>query len=718
MALITQQFPNFLGGYNQQPDYQKPLGSLNEFKNFYPDYTYGATKRPGNQFISTLNVTNPENYYWFVYERTPSDTHIVAVGNGSLRVFDAFSGTEQTVDTTGTSSYLTITTPADAYRSFRHVQTDKGVFILNTEQTVTASTTNTSGTLTGVVTTMGELSSVTPTVGDIYFVTNTGEVNDDLYVIYNSDGAWEETTKPGESDGLNDTTMPHILVWNGSSFDFDAVGYSNRQVGALATNPQPSFVGNKLNNIFVYLNRIGFLSGSNVILSQPVRPDHTAFTAANSVDFYNQSTLVLSDADPIDISSATVRNVVLRSVLPARQGLVLFSASEQLLMYSESGLLTPGTATIRALSTFDANPDIEPVEIDNEFYFVGGTPPYNRYSSLIKMITRGLEEDPFITDTSKDVADWIPANLTQFFASSQEQIVGMFEGQSDTIYFFRRFKQDGELVMQNWFKWEMPFQVISCAVASSDLFMVGKDGSNTILTFTKLNASPLTDPVEGGGVISGVSLPVKPHLDLFTVASVASDGVTVTATDSTWVHDLDATVYAIITTNPLDTVPPLSSTIHDTIGSGFSVLLTNNNDGTFTSPEDLTAYSSSLIIGYTFEMKAVLPTLYFKTQTYNDYTGHLVISRIKIATSIAGAISFDIKQLGSPQFTTIQEVTDADTFYRSDEVAIAQDRTFTLPIHRKNNQFILSISSSSPYPVTLISMMWEGNYQPRSYARN
>lgn len=718
MALITQQFPNFLGGYNQQPDYQKPPGSLNEYKNFYPDFTYGATKRPGNQFVSSLNITSPENYYWFAYERTASETYVVAVGNGVLRVFNAFTGVEVSVTTTGTASYLALADATTAWKSFKHVITEKGVIILNTEQTVALSSNSISGTLTGTVTTMGELSSLTPSVGDIYFVTNTGEVNDDLYVIYTTDGAWEETAKPGEVNGMSIPTLPHVLQWTGSAFGLFPIGYSDRLVGAIATNPHPSFVGNTITNIFVYLNRIGFLSGANVVLSQPISPDNTSFVNANTVSFYNQSTLVQSDADPIDISAASVRNIVLRAVLPARQGLVLFAATEQLLLYSDSGIVTPGTATIRSLSTFDTNPDIEPVEIDNEFYFVGGTPPYTRYSSLIKMITRGLEEDPLLTDVSKDVADWIPARLTQFFSSSQEQIVGMFEAGEKIVYFFRRFKRDGELVMQNWFKWEFPFDVIACTVASSDLFTIGKNGSDTFLTFSKLNASPLTDPVEGGTLISGVSLPVKPHLDLYTVASVANDGVTITPSDPNWVTNLTAPVYAIITTNPLNNSAPISSTVFETIGSGFSILLTNNNDGTFTASEDLSGYSNSLIMGYAFEMNAVLPTLYFKTQAYNDYTASLIISRIKVATSIAGAISFQIKQLGSPQWTTIQEVTDADTFYRSDEVAIAQDKTFTLPIHRKNDQFILSIQSTSPYPVTLVSMMWEGQYSPRSYSRS
>ena len=54
-----------------------------------------------------------------------------------------------------------------------------------------------------------------------------------------------------------------------------------------------------------------------------------------ATDFFYTSTLVLSDADPIDINAASVRAITLRAVLPSRQGLVLFSNAEQLLLYSE-----------------------------------------------------------------------------------------------------------------------------------------------------------------------------------------------------------------------------------------------------------------------------------------------------------------------------------------------------------------------------------------------
>ena len=40
--------------------------------------------------------------------------------------------------------------------------------------------------------------------------------------------------------------------------------YTNRSVGDEGTNPTPSFIGKNINNMILFRNRLGFLSGENV----------------------------------------------------------------------------------------------------------------------------------------------------------------------------------------------------------------------------------------------------------------------------------------------------------------------------------------------------------------------------------------------------------------------------------------------------------------------
>ena len=69
MANITQQIPNFLGGFSQEPDYQKPINSVSEMINGYPDLTAGLSKRPGSKFIKALSgITSITGYKYFEVE--------------------------------------------------------------------------------------------------------------------------------------------------------------------------------------------------------------------------------------------------------------------------------------------------------------------------------------------------------------------------------------------------------------------------------------------------------------------------------------------------------------------------------------------------------------------------------------------------------------------------------------------------------------------------
>jgi len=64
----------------------------------------------------------------------------------------------------------------------------------------------------------------------------------------------------------------------------------------------------------------------------------------------------------------------------------------------------------------------------------------------------------------------------------------------------------------------------------------------------------------------------------------------------------------------------------------------------------------------------------------------------------------------------VQPVQEAGQ-YLADDVPLIEEEVFTLPIHQKTDNFNLRVFSNSPFPVSLSSMMWEGNYSPRFYRR-
>ncbi|EON3359688.1 hypothetical protein ACNHFS_004740, partial [Yersinia enterocolitica] len=123
--------------------------------------------------------------------------------------------------------------------------------------------------------------------------------SDDYYVKFQKDNRiWKECPAPSIIAGLNTNTMPHVLIRQADgSFNFTTFSWGTRKAGDQDTNPDPSFVGQSINDIFYFSNRLGFLSGENVILSRP----------AKYGEFYIPSVSVLSDDDPIDVATSDSR---------------------------------------------------------------------------------------------------------------------------------------------------------------------------------------------------------------------------------------------------------------------------------------------------------------------------------------------------------------------------------------------------------------------------
>ena len=121
---------------------------------------------------------------------------------------------------------------------------------------------------------------------DDYFVKFSQDTSNGQYI-------WKETVAPGVLTRINKATMPHTIKYFGSSgYTFDAETYADRGVGDDDTNPFPSFVGQKINDVFFYRNRLGFLADENVIFSQ----------AGEFFNFFNKTVLIGVDIAPIDVA--------------------------------------------------------------------------------------------------------------------------------------------------------------------------------------------------------------------------------------------------------------------------------------------------------------------------------------------------------------------------------------------------------------------------------
>ena len=606
-------------------------------------------------------------------------------------------------------------------------------------------------------------------------IVNAGALTKAYYLKYvatdgtSGPGYFEETLAPDTSTGLNNATMPHELVNTSvNNFTFQRITYDARAVGDDDTNAHPSFVGKKLTQSFFHNNRLGFLSGDTVSMSQ----------SAKFFDFYHTSAQTITAADPIDLSASTVKPVALHSVLPSTQGLVLFSANQQFLMGSSDGILTPTKTVIRTIANYEMDTIIDPVDTGTTINFISKTPSYTR---VFAMVTRGENENPQVADIGRIVSEWIPATVDTLIASAQNQFIA-FSGQSTRyIYLFRQYAEGKDIKLQTWFNWEAPGTVQTIATDSDEFFAVTKQGGQFTLSKASLSQSP-----DDAIIVNNDGQRLNPCIDLYaTASSVTYD--TAGNFSKCFIPYNDAT-----NLTPVIVIKGTTAT-GQFIESGFTISperVVESGNTYFKVPfKNLTSVASDVIVGYKYDFDIILPKTYYKVDdemTRSDFTANLTIARMKFAVGLSGLMSFKLKSKGIRQgkkeytgdgSTTVYSWINEDINYIDDDqikvtinnvetTAFTIDRTgsvpkitfssapadkstilifidewynlnpvimadqylandipisdhtiFTLPIHQKTDNFTLRLFNDSPFPVSLNSMMWEGIYSPRFYRR-
>ena len=603
-------------------------------------------------------------------------------------------------------------------------------------------------------------------------VVNTASANDTYWAKFVADngtsgpGFWEETIDPSKSTGLDNTTMPHELVNNSTNtFTFQKITYTNRLVGDDTTNNHPSFVGQKIQQSFFYGNRLGFLSSDSVILSQ----------SGQQYNFYHTSAQTLTDADPIDLEASTTKPATLHGILPTTQGLILFSKNQQFLMTAEDNIFTPTKTTIRTISNYEMDDSVDPIDMGTNINFISKTPSYTR---IFGMITRGQDENPQVLDVGRVVNEWVPASVDTFIASTQNQFIAMSSQSEDKVYFYLTYSDGEKNIVQSWFNWQLPGTVQTIAVDSDEFYSVTKQGNQFTLSKASLSQSP-SDAIIVNNDGQRINPCIDLYAAASSVAWDATNEISKCYIP--WVNVTGLTPVLIIkgttaTGQFIDSGFTLTpETGSDGTGAYFSVPRKNltsiasdvvvgyKYDFDIILPKTyyrldesdrLTDFTANLTVSRMKFAVGLSGLMAFKLkstgvrQGKKEFTGDGsttvfnwaindldYIDKDQIKATLDGVATTAFTISGDTQITfssapgnTVKIVVYLDEWYNlnptvtadtylANDIALSEQSVFTIPIHQKTNNFQLRIFNDSPFPVSLNSMMWEGNYSPRFYRR-
>ncbi len=548
-------------------------------------------------------------------------------------------------------------------------------------------------------------------------ILNSDTEDDDYYLKFvaadgvGGKGYWQETIARDVSPGLDNTTMPHELANTGATtFTFGPITYKARLTGDDNTNPQPSFIGKKISSTFFYSNRFGVLSEDNVIFG----------VANDNYNFFAKSALTQIDSDPIDLNVSSVRPVTLSDVLPSPQGLLLFSERQQFQVYAtDASILTPTSAVIRTLSNYEMATNVQPVDIGTTTAFVSRVPGY---SKLFTMALRDVEQTPIVVDISKAVLEWIPDTVDDLTVSPPNSIVILVDRDTSYLYMYRFYNNGKEDLFQAWVKWELPGTIQAARIINDAVTVVSQQEDEYTIGAIELDELPSGNVfATASGFTGNVPLdmatrPVSPAIGVDAVVYDSTNDITKVYVPYTPIDDKDAVMLLTVPTADKGTDAALDSD-QGYWAKAIERIEPSTNYHYFEVKGDFTDYEDGIVVGYGYDLEAELPKFYLRREQGADYTASLTIARVKMSVGRTGAIRFKLKPTGSNEWKDVQHTADGD-IYAGDTNPVVQERVFTLPIHQRNTNFDLKVTSDFPYPVSLVSMMWEGNYSNKYYRRS
>ena len=300
-------------------------------------------------------------------------------------------------------------------------------------------------------------------------------------------GVWEETAGWGTRGQYDDNTMPHAFVqyrndngltrftfqpfsgtaYTDGSTSIDIPGWTNRLAGDADELPGPSFVGSTINDIVFFKNRLGFVSGENVILSE----------AGAYYNFWQQSALQVVDSDPIDLTAVSNDVAVLNYALQQQDELILFSNENQFRLYSGDNVtFSPETASVGRISSITMEPDVRPEQVGPQVIFPvkeGDFTGLHTFITTDRTVGINLGQTAVITET---VPKYIPKNIDSLAVSRTDQyLVALSRDDNDALYVYQFFWEasGGSLTnRQNaWHKWTFPNKEIHwCDFVEGTLF--------------------------------------------------------------------------------------------------------------------------------------------------------------------------------------------------------------------------------------------------------
>lgn len=505
--------------------------------------------------------------------------------------------------------------------------------------------------------------------------------------VSDAEGTWKECIAPSTVQSLDAATMPHILVREADgTFTFKKATWEPRKVGDTESCPDPAFVGQTINDVVFFRNRLAIMAGENISLSR----------AGDYFNFFIETVTTALDTDPIDVglSTDTVANIYHGKVLS--NDLLLFSDQRQLRL-TGGDLLKPDTTAIRDLSAFLCDVDVEPIVVGERVYFLknfGQSTSVREY--WVDQQTQNAEE----LEITNHCPDFIPGGVFEMAGSGSLNMLALLTTQRrDRIYNHHFFwAADGTKPQSAWGYWELPTGsfVEGIEFFDTSLYMLVTFAGRMMLCRMDLEVGLTDSAYEWQMALDFKVNKTDPEMGTI-LYDATNDWTTI-----------------VMPWQPLDDVEVWTNGSSSEYGPGVKLNVINRVGSTVYVAGNHVPTAFTVGQPYTFRWRF---SEFFLKDKHDDpqVDGRAQIIRMSLWHADSASFSVTVTPTNKDPITydylAVAEVTDdPDTTYNE---VTPQDGNFNFPVKAKHDKVTVDIINDSALPAWFISAEYKVLFQPK-----
>ena len=526
----------------------------------------------------------------------------------------------------------------------------------------------------------------------VKIVGNAREEADDYYLRFVGDdpdddsiqqGRWVESIGYEQDYAFDASTMPVALVREAdNTFTLKQVDWSERQAGDDNSNPFPSFTNATISDIFLFRNRLGFLSGENVAFSE----------AGEYFNFFRTTTAALLDTAPVDVQASTNKVSNLKSAIPFDERLVLFSEQTQFTL-NANPFLSNKTVQLLPSNEINSTPTCKPVALGNSIFFA-----FDRgsYAGVAELSTSREDADLIdVGDVTSHVPKYILGSVKRLAVANNEEVLcALSETEDATLYVYKFFKNsEGQKVQLAWFKY---------VFGSSGDFIHDISFINNTLYLI----------IRRGGVVNIESLRFEDDIkdaamDYQVLLDYRVDKSACTVNGSTSITMPTGYVVSAATRLVTDKGVQYSSS---TTGATFTPQTISSNPVAVNVPTD------NFFIGVPYTMEYTFSQPFLKSDKVTESSRYQIQ---RAFLEYANSRAFTVDVVHNPKMSSPNKQTVTNTF-ANDALhslltgsADLQEGFFKFGVQERNDRVQLVLKNDTPYPSDFLSI----DYEARTFSR-